>query len=108
MAGQTIRVPITVKFILNSTGKTVWSASSAVKTRIRNLTSEALAQNKDILDFADIRMEATIMYSRANDSWNSFNFKTMAEFDEKMGPVLELGLLRDLKDEGMLEEKYLA
>ena len=105
MGSQTIRVPITVKFISNKTGKMTWSASSTIKSKIRNMTSDALAQNGSL---EDSTIEVTVMYSRKQDSWNKFNFETIEEFDEKIAPVLELDLLRELRGSGMMERKYLA
>lgn len=105
MGSQTIRVPITVKLNSFLKGELIWSSSSSVKSKIRNLTSEALADNNDD---GGILGEATIMYSRKEDSWTKFLFVTMEEFDEKIAPALEIGLLRELKTAGMLEKKYLG
>ena len=104
MGAQTIRVPITVKLFTVENHELIWSSSSAVKSKIRNLTSEALAQNEG----NDVYGECVVMYSRKQDSWNGFVFSTMEEFDEKITPILELGLLRELKSAGMLEKGYLG
>ena len=104
MGSQTIRVPITVKLFDDKTNELIFSSSSAVKSKIRNLTSEALAQNQDRM----VRGHCMVMYSRKQDSWNAFNFYTIDEFDEKISPVLELNMLRELKTAGMLEKKYLG
>jgi len=104
MGAQTIRVPITVKLFDNKNNELIFSSSSAVKSKIRNLTSEALAQNED----KDVTGIATLMYSRKEDSWNQFAFYTIEEFDEKIAPVLEIGLLRELKASGMMEKSYLG
>ena len=104
MGSQTIRVPITVKLFDEKTGNVVFTASSAVKSKIKNLTSEALAQNEDL----NVLGECTIMYSRKQDSWNQFAFLSIEDFDEKIAPALELNMLRELKSAGMLEKKYLG
>jgi len=104
MGSQTIRVPITVKIFNAKNDEMIFNASSSVKSKIRNLTSEALAQNENL----DVVGTAKVTYSREQDSFNSFDFKTIEEFDEKMGPILEIGLLRELKASGMLEKKYLG
>jgi len=102
MGSQTIRVPINVKIYDAETKELILSSSSTIKSKIRNLTSEALAQN------ANVRGLCTITYSKAQDSMNAFEFYTMEEYDEKMEPLLEIGLLRELKASGMLEKKYLG
>ena len=102
MGSQTIRVPINVKIYNAKTNELIVSSSSTIKSKIRNLTSEALAQNEDV------RGLTTVTYSKAQESMNAFEFKTMEEYDEKIAPLLEIGLLRELKASGMLEKKYLG
>lgn len=104
MGSQTIRVPISVKIYDVYTGELILNASSAIKSKIRNLTSEALAQNAD----KELEGSVVVTYSRKQDSWNAFNFKSIEEFDAKITPILEIGLLRELKAVGMLEKKYLG
>jgi len=104
MGIQTIRVPITVKLFNKEKGEMISSASSAVKSKIRNLTSDNMWQNRNV----DVRGTATVMYSRKEDSWNAFDFNTMEEFDEKIAPILELSMLKELKSAGMLEKGYLG
>lgn len=100
-ANRLIRVPILVRIFNKETNETVTTLQSNIKTKIRNLTADALAQN------ADFRAEVKVIYSKSKDSWNAFECSTMKEFDHKLNPCLEMDFLRELAADGMLDKRHL-
>lgn len=97
-AKELVRIPITVSFY-DENNKVAHYASSNIKTKIRTLTSSLLAKN------ANLRMECKVLYSKKQDSWNKFEFNSMADFDRKLNPCLEIELLRELLKDGMVDKK---
>jgi hypothetical protein len=90
-----------VTFFDTETGKAVITHQSGIKSKIRSLTSGSHAENPNL------RMECKVTYSRDQDSWNKFEFTSMADFDKKLAPCLELDLLKELEKSGMLDKRHL-
>lgn len=99
---RAIRIPINVTFYDKETGRQVVTHLSTIKTKIRRVTADTLAQN------ANCRMECKVTYSKEQDSWNRFEFTTMADFDKKLAPCLEIEMLRELEKTGMLDTKHMT
>lgn len=99
-----IRVPIIISVKSPRTNKTI--------QRIRLLNRfEAIRTAKALLkqyNFEKYTHICKVLYSKKQDSWNKFEYSDIDTFKFALSCDLELVLLKDLVDCGMMEKKYLT
>lgn len=97
-----LRIPIRVSVIDNETGATLSTSTYTKQRQLADFVQLQVRENRG----NNVSFEAKVLYNRKLDYFNEFGFKNFKEFQEKLEPCLDRGLLKDLLKDKMVVKDY--